>query len=36
MIKPKFEEWSNELGDAALLVKVDVDENAEAAGAAGI
>ena len=36
MIAPKFEELSKELGDAAVLVKVDVDENADAAQAAGI
>ena len=36
MIAPKFAELSTELGDSAVLVKVDVDENAEASGAAGI
>ena len=36
MIAPKFAELATELGDAAVLVKVDVDENAAAAEAAGI
>ena len=36
MIAPKFAELAEQLGDAAVLVKVDVDENAGAAEAAGI
>ena len=36
MIAPKFAELAETLGDSALLVKVDVDENAEAAQSAGI
>ena len=36
MIAPKFAELAEQLGDAAILVKVDVDENADAAQAAGI
>jgi len=36
MIKPLFEEWGETYKEKALLVKVDVDANAEAAQAAGI
>ena len=36
MIAPKFADLAEQLGDSAVLVKVDVDENAEAAQAAGI
>ena len=36
MIKPHFEEWGNTYAEKCLLVKVDVDANAEAAQAAGI
>lgn len=36
MIAPKFAELSESVKDTATLVKVDVDDNAEAAQAAGI
>ena len=36
MIAPKFAALAEELGDSALLVKVDVDENKETSEAAGI
>lgn len=36
MIAPKFAELAEELGDAVLMVKVDVDENEEASQEAGI
>ena len=36
MIGPKFVAMAEEFGDAVTMVKVDVDENAEAAQAAGI
>ena len=36
MIAPKFAEHEKEVGDKAILVKVDVDENAETAEECGI
>merc|ERR1712086_413705 len=36
MIGPKFVAMAEEFGDAVIMVKIDVDENAEAAQAAGI
>ena len=36
MIKPKFEEHAPVVADYAILVKVDVDANAETAQACGI
>merc|ERR1719487_836128 len=36
MIAPKFAALAEELGDAAVLVKVDVDDNAETSEACGI
>ena len=36
MIAPKFAELAETLGDSAILVKVDVDANAETAEACGI
>ena len=36
MIAPKFAELATELGDSAVLIKVDVDENAPTAEACGI
>ncbi len=36
MIAPKFDELANQLGDKAILAKVDVDENADTAEDCGI
>ena len=36
MIAPKFEAKAEELGDAVVMVKVDVDENGETSEACGI
>ena len=36
MISPKFVGMAEEFGEGVTLVKIDVDENAEAAQAAGI
>ena len=36
MIGPKFVELAEKIGDAAVLVKVDVDENEETAQSCGI
>ena len=36
MIGPKFVEHAEELGDAVVMVKVDVDENGETSEACGI